>query len=328
MKRILTVVLALITLISIIVIDIATAELDSSLFSDQFIDLSGQWHFKVYRKYEKMFQYFDYGGCEVSWENLEDAKVPDFEKFSTWEIVSIPASDYSTGGLLQMFREGTDEDTRDTLTENELFPKWSEAWFSRTFDIPSGFLTEETVTLLLGVIDDLDIVYINGIPVAQSGFKTASGNKSSMDLTPELGGFVPDGDFRFEKSYWEVSREYEINSNLLKEGTNEISIRLYNNNSFGGFYDRTIALAATKTSLNYLKGLPFEKLDDFAIYEDFVKAQIAAIENKDATKYSESLSEDYHNNDFDKADQIAMMENLFASYDSIEISDEGGAYNL
>lgn len=34
--------------------------------------------------------------------------------------------------------------------EKELFPKWSEAWFCKTVDIPVEFLTEDSITLLLG----------------------------------------------------------------------------------------------------------------------------------------------------------------------------------
>ena len=64
--------------------------------SEQYLDLSGEWHFKVYRKYNKMYQYFYYGGVDVTWENLDDAAVPNADKFTTWETLEGPSKDYST----------------------------------------------------------------------------------------------------------------------------------------------------------------------------------------------------------------------------------------
>jgi len=55
-----------------------------SSLSDQIIDLRGDWHFKVYRKYERMFQYFANGGCRVTWEDIGAAKVPEAADFARW----------------------------------------------------------------------------------------------------------------------------------------------------------------------------------------------------------------------------------------------------
>ena len=231
--------------------------------SKEIIDLRGEWHFKVYRKYEKMFQYFAYGGCPVSWEDQANAAVPSSALYSSWETVQGPSSDYSTGGLLQMNRGmGTgSQDDRKRLAEFDLFPKWSESWWCKDITIPKGFLKEKNVTLLLGIIDDIDVVYINGRPVAASGFKTKDGIATvPLSTVPALGGFVPDGDFQFEKSYWEVPREYSVPAALLHEGKNELCIRIYNNNSFGGFYDRNLALTGTETATRGVKGLPIQKL--------------------------------------------------------------------
>lgn len=326
MKRFLAVLLALVALLGIAPQFAGAADLQDPAFAGQVIDLSGQWHFKVYRKYENMYQYFAYGGNKVTWENPQDAALPDRAAFSAWETVQVPASDYSTGGLLQMYRAGTQDDARDRLEENELFPKWSEAWFCRVFRVPEGFAKEPTVTLLLGVIDDLDVVYLNGRPVAASGFKKADGSPADPAAIPALGGFVADGDFQFEKSYWEVSRVYEIPADYLREGENELSIRLYNNNSFGGFYDRTIALAATKASVQFLKGLPYQPLEDSADYEALVKAQAAALESEDLDAYAATLSESYNHNELDKAGQLAVIKQIFDTYENLRVVDEGGAF--
>lgn len=296
--------------------------------TEAYIDLQGEWHFKVYRKYENMYQYFNYGGCAVIWEDSTAAAVPSEETYSQWETVLCPADDYSTGGLLQMYRSGTDDDVRNTLTENELFPKWSEAWFCKTVELPAGFTTEDTVTLLLGVIDDIDVVYINGVPVAQSGFITADGQHAPAANVPEDGGFEPEGDFRFEKSYWEVTREYTIDSSLLNEGKNELCIRIYNNNSFGGFYDRTMALVATRECVNTLKGLPVDPVSEPSEFESVVAAQIASIEAEDLDAYAATLSDDFVENELDKEAEMAKWQDIFNNYDNITVSDkDGGIYS-
>ena len=299
---------------------------DNAAYEDAIINLQGDWYFKVYRKYDNMYQYFNYGGVNVTWEDLDAAILPDEATFTTWETVMAPSPDYTTGGLQQMSRKADAEDDRTQLTSDDLFPKWSEAWFIKTIDIPQGFITTDTVTLLLGIIDDLDVVYVNGTPVAASGFITATGEKAPATNVPETGGFTPEGDFRFETSYWEVPREYTINSSVLREGKNVIAVRLYNNNSFGGFYDRTMALVSTVDAVRFLKGQPTERLSDSAPYEAVVRAQQDALMTQDAAAYAVTLSEAFSNNEHDKAGQVAAMQALFDAYENIQITDANAGF--
>ena len=325
MKTLFTLLLAVSLLLSSIPTALAEP-IPEGKYVNQYIDLRGDWHFKVYRKYSAMYQYLASGKCDVTWEDNQAAAIPTEQAYAAWETVACPVADYSTGGLLQMYRQGTDEDVRDHLAENELFPKWSEAWFCKTVDLPAGFATEDTVTLLLGVIDDNDVVYVNGTPIGQNGFITSAGEKAPLDKVPELGGYAMDGDFRFEKSYWEISRQYVFDADLLKEGKNEICVRLYNNNSFGGFYDRTMALVSTRECLNYLKNLPIEKLEEAATYEAVITAQIAAIEAEDINAYSATLADDYNENELDKAEKLAAMKEVFDAYENIMVADADGGF--
>jgi len=294
----------------------------------EIIDLRGGWHFKVYRKYEKMFQYFAYGGCPVSWEDSEAAKVPDSALFSTWETVQGPSSDYSTGGLLQMNRgQGIgSQDDRKQLADFDLFPKWSEAWWCKDISIQKGFLKEKTVTLILGIIDDNDVVYINGKPVAASGFKTKDGRPAPAQNVPALGGFAPDGDFQFEKSYWEVPREYSVPASLFHTGRNELCIRIYNNNSFGGFYDRNLAVAGTAMAARWVKGLPVQKLASSSKYAALIKKQNEALSKGDLDAYASTLSGSYHQNELDRAGAVEYYRSLLSNYERIEIVDTNGGF--
>ncbi len=327
MKRIVAFVL-LIALACSCVFAEAISEKVTKSYDDQYIDLQGEWYFKVYRKYDQMYQYLPYGMCNVQWEDLETAVVPDEATFSQWEVLEGPISDYFTGGLNQNYREPNAGYTRfkGELQDYELFPNWSEAWYCKTVVIPEGFLREENVTILLGVIDDNDILYINGQPVAMSGFLKADGTKAEPSDVPEIGGFNMAGDFRFEKSYWEVPREYTVDASYFKEGANEICIRLYNNNSFGGFYDRTMAIVATKEALNYLKGLPVDKLSDSTAYSSLVSAQVAALEAKDIEAYGATLFENFNENEIDKTERLAEVKSWFETYEKIVVEDLDGGF--
>ena len=313
-------------------VDWLAVEPAASAYADDIIDLRGDWQFAVYRKYSHMFQYFYYpiGLPVVTWEDLAVAELPTAAGFAGWETVVVPSPDYSTGGLLQMVRPGSGDvqDNRYELTDFDMFPKWSEAWFARTIEIPEGFLdgTDE-VTLLLSIIDDLDVVYVNGTPVGAKGFKTSGGVAAPPGNVPATGGFDADGEFRFETSYWEVPREYQFDASLLHEGTNELAVRLYNNNSYGGFYDRTMALVATRDAVRFLKDMPTERLPVSTAYEAVVDAQVAAIESEDLIAYGATLDDEYVENELDKSEQIAAMQTIFDEFDDLQVSDvDGGFY--
>ncbi len=328
MKKLLAWILTLCSLLAFLPASVAE-EADADAWSAQYIDLRGDWHFKVYRKYSAMYQYMWYDRCEVTWEDPETAVVPSAEVYSAWETVLTPAADYSTGGLLQMYRgAGAAETDRAVLDPTDLFPNWSEAWFCQTVVIPEGFLQEDNVTLMLGVIDDIDVVYVNGTPVAASGFVDETGGKAAPENVPADGGFINHGAFSFEKSYWEVTREYQIPASCFREGENELCIRIYNNNSFGGFYDRTMALVGTRVCVNYLKDLPITVLEDTALFEGQVLAQKQAMEAKDAEAYALTLADSYNENELDRDEQLAALQAVWDAYDTITVEDENAGFFL
>ena len=105
MKRFAAILLALTMMLSITVYAEPPSSVSAgSAYESQYINLRGDWNFKVYRKYSNMYQYLPYNMCDITWENKEDATVPNAAVYSQWEVVQGPADDYSTGGLLQMVR--------------------------------------------------------------------------------------------------------------------------------------------------------------------------------------------------------------------------------
>ncbi|HHV98009.1 MAG TPA: hypothetical protein GXX36_00290 [Clostridiaceae bacterium] len=299
--------------------------LNTSAASDdasKYVTLDGEWNFKLYRKYGRMFQYFAYTGVNIVWEDNDAAILPDYETWSKWEKVSVPYDSADTGGLLPITREDG----------SDFFPSWSEAWFCRKFELPADFTSKETITLLLGIIDDNDVVYINGHLVAASGFIDGNGNPTLK--IKETGGFDytnadSSAQVKFEKSYWEVQREYTIPANVLNfEGENEIAIRIYNNNSFGGFYSgRPIAICGNDLAVRKVKGLPSTPVSS-ALFEAVVAKQKEAIESGNIELFAETVYDGYNNNGMDKEGRVAEIQEYFDKYTSINVTDTNAGYYI
>ncbi len=327
-KSLLALLLMLVLLVSLLPVFPAFAEETED--ADRYVTLDGDWHFKLYRTYSQMYQYFPYaGGSEpfLQWEDTELAVLPDAGTFGAWETVPMPWPDYQTGGLLPQTRPGVtppgEGEAFDPMAV--MMPAWSEAWVARTFELPADFTDAETVTLLLGVVDDNDVVYINGRPVASSGFTDAEG-KPVLNTLP-LGGFAYSGEgeiVQWERSYWEAEREYTVPAEILKlGGVNEIALRVYNNNSYGGFYlGRSYALCGNPMAVRAVKGLPTKVMEDPA-YDAVIAAQTAAIEAGDAEAFAATVWDSYHNDAEDKDGRVRRFSSLLEGCTDVKVSDEG-----
>ena len=425
-KRLLAALTAVVMLASVTAAIAPVKAVESADALSKYVDLEGEWHFKLYRTYEKMYQYFAYSPALSlgKWTDAEAAVYPEDGAWNSWETFDFPADNPETGGLLT----------------NDIFPTWSEAWAVREFEVPADFTDDETVTLLMGIIDDNDVVYINGKPVAASGFTDGNGEPVHLEAFPETGGFVyeipkppsegtasatdvksepnpvtvleatpdpapeatpdptpeatpdptpeatpdptpeatpdpapeatpdpapeatpdptpeatPDPapeeapeptpevapetseglavyaaqpskeeQVRWEKSYWEIEREYQIPAAILQEGTNEIAIRIYNNNSFGGFYSGHVyALCGNEQAVRHLKGLPTEAVASPEILEA-IEAQNRALAEGDIEAYAATISENYHNDAAVKADRVAEMQTLLDGNGNLTVTDSG-----
>ena len=105
--------------------------------------------------------------------------------------------------------------------ENELSNYDGTAWYKKTFQLDS--ISAKEASLSLGIIDDMDEVWLNG----------------------ELIG---------KTSYYDIFRNYKINSSLLKKGDNTIVIRIADTGGIGGFLSKKDAIffqiGATKIDLS------------------------------------------------------------------------------
>ncbi len=79
-----------------------------------------------------------------------------------------------------------------------------EIWFRRTIDVPANAAGRKA-TLSLGIIDDADETWLNGVKVGET------------------------------KNGWDKKRQYEIPAGVLKPGKNLLAIRVEDNGGGGGF---------------------------------------------------------------------------------------------
>ena len=293
-----------------------------SAAENEIVRLDGDWHYAQYRTYNRMFQYG--ASIEVTFEDLKLAAVPTQAAFETFETVEVPYSVADTNGLMYNEESGVDAE------EYPLFNRFAEAWFCKAFPLRADFTSDDFVTLHLGTIDDNDMVYINGRFVASSGFK--DGNENA-EITPlALGGFDythqdPAAQVKFAASAYQQERIYKVPTALLNlGGTNTIAVRVYNNNSLGGFYATSpIALCGSEAASRQLQGLPTEAINSPELTA-FIEEQNSQLEAGDMQAFAAGISESYNNDGDNKADLLAKTEALLKDYTDISITDTDTAY--
>ena len=147
------------------------------------------------------------------------------------------------------FKPGDDFSRKDAGYDdsrwNEIFvpSKWEDqgyrnydgyAWYRKTFNYKGNF-SDETIILVLGKIDDLDQVYINGTLVAGTG-----------DLTSQTNKRVNTGEQH------RAFRGYYIPKNVLKKDQkNLIAVRVYDGQGAGGIYEGPVGILSQKKYIQF-----------------------------------------------------------------------------
>lgn len=95
-----------------------------------------------------------------------------------------------------------------------------------------GEFKDELMVLLLGKIDDLEVVYLNGVLIAQAG-----------DFNAET--------VQLRKDMYKQMRGYYIPQGVLNEdGKNVLAVKVFDLSGFGGIWDGSVGLI---TQENYIK---------------------------------------------------------------------------
>ncbi len=106
------------------------------------------------------------------------------------------------------------------------------AYYAKEF-ILNGQFANKHMILLLGRIDDLDMVYLNGTLIGKSGEFSEESVRTHPDTYKQL-------------------RSYHIPSDLLNEnGKNVIIIKVYDHSGNGGIYEGSIGLISQENYIRY-----------------------------------------------------------------------------
>lgn len=107
------------------------------------------------------------------------------------------------------------------------------AWYRKTFDLPNALKSEKLV-VLLGKIDDIDQVYLNGKLLGSTG-----------EFDPQYGKITTN-------NHYKEFRGYYIPENIeLKDTANLIAIRVYDARGSGGLYEGPVGLITQDNYTDY-----------------------------------------------------------------------------
>ncbi len=109
------------------------------------------------------------------------------------------------------------------------------AWYRKEFELPAKLVNEKLV-LLLGKIDDVDEVYINGELIGGTG---------NLDANPE--------NMRIYNEYTQLRGYYIPEDKINKTGKNIIAVRVYDGYKDGGIYSGPIGLITQKNYSDFWK---------------------------------------------------------------------------
>jgi hypothetical protein len=139
---------------------------------------------------------------------------------------------FSVGDNMEWVNPGFDDSDWDYIKVpsdwDKYYPGYNGfGWYRKNFEI-NNLPSHDHLAFILGHIDDVDEVYVNGIKIGQTGV------------------FPPDNE-----SAHSTNRIYHVENEVLKHGQNTIAVRVYDEGMYGGmrgsadiglFYDNDRAL--------------------------------------------------------------------------------------
>jgi hypothetical protein len=171
-----------------------------------------------------------YGGKSAI--NL-DINLQGLWKFRTGDDVRRKESDYDDSKWDEIFVPSTWEDQKYRDYDGY-------AWYRRSF-VFNITNPDEKMVIMMGKIDDIDQVYINGILVGSTG------------VFPKDGG--TDAGTSLE---WQAFRGYYIPAGVLKKGQkNEIAVRVLDTSGNGGIYEGPVGIITQTKYIDYWRKMKY-----------------------------------------------------------------------
>ncbi|NJK86113.1 MAG: hypothetical protein HC906_09240 [Bacteroidales bacterium] len=104
------------------------------------------------------------------------------------------------------------------------------AWYRKTFQYNGN--EDEKMVLMMGKIDDIDQVYINGILIGSTGNFSPRPQVTGQEWGAQRGYFIPEGVLK-------------INQN------NVIAVRIYDSSGNGGIYEGPVGILSQAKYIDY-----------------------------------------------------------------------------
>lgn len=119
------------------------------------------------------------------------------------------------------------------------------AWYRCDFEW-NNEIKEKEMVLVLGKIDDMEQVYLNG------------------ELIGSTGDLIAEAREGISVVYYKQLRGYRVETSKLKKGKNVLAVRMYDNEREGGIYEGPLGFAKMDDYLNFLsKKVKKKKFFDF-----------------------------------------------------------------
>lgn len=231
-------------------------DVDQVFFNGKLIGITGsfppdyQSAYEVKRKYHIPRSYIRFGGVNTISVRVYDAAGPggiisgDIGLFAP--RLPIPVETDLQG--LWKFRTGddlnwktpaySDTDWKELIVpiawENQGYKNYDGyAWYRKTFFIQDNTFYNKSI-LIMGKVDDIDEVYLNGVLIGATGIFHADPNRMNTD------------------NCWKEFRGYYIPAGLLKsDQDNVIAVRVFDARSAGGIYEGPIGIVSQKKYIEY-----------------------------------------------------------------------------
>ncbi|MFK7971166.1 MAG: beta galactosidase jelly roll domain-containing protein [Bacteroidia bacterium] len=154
---------------------------------------------------------------------------PDLDLAGTWEFITEPKLDELGEDAIWS------EIKVPGIWENQGYENYDGfAWYRKTITLPNTFGNEQLV-LLLGRIDDLDEVYVDGKKIASTGAMTKHhGTVNGKEWKALRGYYIPEGIVQIGKPH-------------------EIAVRIYDGGGEGGIYEGPIGIISQSKYVAFWK---------------------------------------------------------------------------
>jgi enterochelin esterase-like enzyme len=173
-----------------------------------------------------------------------------------------------------------------------------EAWYRLRLTVPADFNGIPLIAMM-GYIDDIDQVYLNGVLIGQTGVFPYNG-----------------------VSHWPDFRQYSIPTNLIKYGkTNTIAVRVYDATGGGGISKGPLALVSKEALRTEILGFPTYPASAGQRQRtlEVLARQTSALKNRNIPNFMATLDSSFIHDGYSRSRLGKQLSAWAKQYDSLQL---------